>query len=338
MNWRIKGIVQKVLSTTPGGARINDILQRTAGGLRHIDAAVDSKVVDDWVVLARQLGELNVRMPGAMLVEVGTGWFPVLPLCFALAGARTCHTFDVNRHLDLRLTRRAIARLKMHLSRIADTAGVSLDEVQRRYQDLSSAPDVLTALARAGVRYHAPADAAQTGLGNQEVDAVFSNSVLEHVPSRDITALLRETARILKPDGVSLHSANCGDHYVYFDRSITAINYLKYSERQWTRWNNRLLYQNRLRPIDLLGLAEDAGLQIVLSRFAPKEQLLRILPTLGVADQFTTYAPEQLCATSIDFAGRPRPRRGDPEAAAGASTNARSHSPRSAAPSSGVSS
>jgi hypothetical protein len=305
MNWRIKGIVQKALSTAPGGTRVNDLLQRTTGGLRNLDAAVDSKVVDDWLVLARQLRELDVQIPDAVLVEVGTGWFPVLPLCFAFAGARTCHTFDVARHLNRRLTQRAIARLRVHLPRIADAAGVELEQVQRRYNHVSASLDVSTALDRGGVRYHAPADAAQTDLGDRSADAVFSNSVLEHVPSRGIAAILRETARIVKRAGVSLHSVNCGDHYAYFDRSISPINYLKYSDRQWKRWNNSLLYQNRLRPVDFLQLAEDAGLQVVLSRFTPKEKLLRMLPTLGVAEQFAKYAPEQLCATSIDFAGRP---------------------------------
>lgn len=306
MNWRIKGIVQKALSTAPGGVRVNDILQRTAGGLRNIDATVDSKVIDDWIVLARQLRELNVQIGDAVLVEVGTGWFPVLPLCFAFAGARTCHTFDVTRHLDARLTSRAIARLRVHLPRIADTAGLSVGQVQERYDHVSGARDVSTALDRAGVRYHAPADAAQTGLGNREVDAVFSNSVLEHVPSCGIAAILRESARIVKPAGVSLHSVNCGDHYAYFDRSISPINYLQYSDRQWSRWNNRLLYQNRLRPADFLQLAKDAGLQIALSRFTPKEKLVELLPRLEVAQEFKHYAPNQLCATSIDFAGRPR--------------------------------
>ena len=306
MNWRVKGIVQKALSTTPGGTQINDILQRTVGGLQDVEATVDSKVVDDWIVLARQLRELNVSITDAVLVEVGTGWFPVLPLCFALAGARTCHTFDVSRHLNTRLTSRAIARLKVHLPRIADTAGASLREVQERYDHLSGSAEIPGALARAGVRYHAPADAARTGLGNRMIDAVFSNSVFEHVPGEAIAAILRETARILKPDGVSLHSVNCGDHYAYFDRSITPINYLKFSDRQWRLWNNRLLYQNRLRPSDFLRFAEDAGLQVVHSQFTAKERLLELLPTLGVAEQFRQYDPEQLCATSIDFAGRPR--------------------------------
>jgi SAM-dependent methyltransferase len=306
MNWRIKGIVQKALSTAPGGVRVNDLLQRTAGGLRNIEATVDSKVVDDWIVLARQLRELGVQIPGAELVEVGTGWFPVLPLCFAFAGVRTCHTFDVTRHLDARLTRRAIARLRVHLPRIAETAGVSIEQVQARYDHVSRVADVAMALDRAGVRYHAPADAARTRLDDRSVDAVFSNSVLEHISSPGIAAILRETARILTPAGVSLHSVNCGDHYAYFDRSISPINYLKYSDRQWKLWNNRLLYQNRLRPADFLQIAEEAGLRVALSRFTAKEKLLKILPTLGVADQFTRYAPDQLCATSIDFAGRPR--------------------------------
>jgi SAM-dependent methyltransferase len=306
MNWRVKGLVQKALSTAPGGTHVNDMLQRTMGDLRNIDAAIDSKVVDDWIVLARALRGLNVQIHDAVLVEVGTGWFPVLPLCFAFAGARTCHTFDVARHLNTRLTSRAIARLNVHLPRVADAAGVSIEQVRERYTRVAQAPDIPAALDRAGVRYYAPADAAQTALGNRSVDVVFSNSVLEHVPGRAIAAILRETARIVKPDGVSLHSVNCGDHYAYFDRSITPINYLKYSDRQWKLWNNRLLYQNRLRPVDFLQLAEAAGLQVVLSRFTPKEKLLKMLPTLGVADEFKSYAPDQLCATSIDFAGRPR--------------------------------
>lgn len=306
IDWRVKGLVQKALSAMPGGTYVNDVLQRTTGELRNVDATVDSKVLDDWLVLARQLRELNVRIPGAVLVEVGTGWFPVLPLCFAAAGARACHTFDISRHLNPRLTARAIARLRLHLPRVAEVAGVTLEEVNARYELISGAPDIPAALDRAGVHYHAPADAARTSLEDRSADVVFSNSVLEHVPADGVAAILRESARIVSLSGVSLHSVNCADHYAYFDRSITPMNYLKYSGRQWRLWNNRLLFQNRLRPADFLQLAEAAGLRIVLSRSSPKQALLKALATLGVAEEFRRYAPEQLCATSVDFAGRPR--------------------------------
>src|SRR3546814_19932839 len=40
-----------------------------------------------------------------------------------------------------------------------------------------------TAASGGVIDYHAPADAASTALGDGEVDVVFSNSVLEHVPA-----------------------------------------------------------------------------------------------------------------------------------------------------------
>jgi len=304
MNWRIKGIVQKALGVIPGGTRVNDRLQRTFGELRNVENAVDSKVIDDWVVLASELRELQVPIAGAQMVEVGTGWFPVFPLCFALAGARTCHTYDLNRHLNLTLTRRAIERLGLHLAQIAGVTGATRADVERRYTALRGSADTYEALRTFGIDYHAPADASRTELPPASVDVVFSNSVLEHVTPDALHGIFAESRRILKAGGVAIHSANCGDHYAYFDRSITPMNYLKYSDRDWQFWNNEMLYQNRLRPVDFLEIARAEQLEIVLSRYRPKEKLLTLLPTLPVAPEFSRYAPEELCSTSIDFAAR----------------------------------
>jgi len=305
MNWRVKGVVQKALGFLPAGARINDGLQRKFGELRDVEKTVDSKVVDDWVVLAGQLKELGIPIAGAEMLEVGTGWFPVFPLCFALAGSRLCHTFDLHRHLNPRLTLRAIARLAEHVPRIADATGSRIHDVMSRYEQLRRADTPEAALSSVGIRYCAPADASRTQLPAQSIDVLFSNSVLEHVPPDAIAQMFVEARRVLKNTGVSIHSVNCGDHYAYFDRSITFINYLQYSERQWRFWNNDMLYQNRLRPSDFLELARAAEFDIVLSRSTPKEKLLAALPSMRIAADFKSYAPEQLCATSVDFAARP---------------------------------
>src|SRR3546814_2278132 len=76
-----------------------------------------------------------------------------------------------------------------------------------------------TAASGGVIDYHAPADAASTALGDGEVDVVFSNSVLEHVPEAAIDTMYREAMRILAPGGIMFHSVNCGDHYAYVDRS-----------------------------------------------------------------------------------------------------------------------
>src|SRR5207249_10615510 len=99
MNWRIKGLTQKLLSVTPGGVHVNDLLQRTVGGLRHFDRHIAAKV-EDWAILISHMHELGTNPRGLRYLEIGTGWFPTLPICYSLAGAESCVTFDLVRHLN----------------------------------------------------------------------------------------------------------------------------------------------------------------------------------------------------------------------------------------------
>jgi hypothetical protein len=301
MHWRIKGIVQKALSVTPGGNTVNDLLQVTLGDLRNFEANVDIKVRADWCVLASHMAELKRPLQNLDYLEVGTGWYPTLPICYFLAGARSCRTFDIGRHLRQRWTFRMLRRLKAHLPAIAESALLPPPQVDRAYEALESAASLDALLDRARISYHAPANAANTGLPDASVDVVFSNSVLEHVSPEVIAAVMKESRRVLRPDGLAVHSANCGDHYAYFDRRITAMNYLTYPERKWRFWDSSLLYQNRLRPQDFLAIAEHAGLNIVLAKSRARPELLDALRGMNVAPEFSQYPPEQLASTSIDF-------------------------------------
>ena len=303
MNWRIKGIVQKILSHAPGGMMLNDLLQRHAGDLRNFEDHVRRKLVD-WEILVSHSSQLGMPIAGTRLAEIGTGWFPTLPLCYALAGARSCETFDLTRHMHAGLTFRMLAALEPHLELIGRASGRPLDAVRHHYATLRNAPALEQLLQSAAIHYHAPGDATQTRLPDNSVDIVFSNSVFEHVPPQTIRAMLAESHRILRLGGLSIHSANCGDHYAYFDRSITAINYLTYTARDWDFWDNKLLYQNRLRPSDFLDMARQAGLEIALAYHKPKPHLIAALPKLEISQEFRQYPPEQLCATSVDFVGR----------------------------------
>ena len=139
---------------------------------------------------------------------------------------------------------------------------------------------------------------------DNSIDVVFSNSVLEHVPRPVIAAMLRECYRVLRPGGLSIHSVNCADHYAYFDKQITFINYLTIPEKYWQSWNNDIQYQNRMRPQDFIEFSEAAGLKTVLAKHKPRPALLEQLPTLKIAPEFQKYPPEQLCCTSVDFGGR----------------------------------
>lgn len=303
MHWKIKAYTQKLLSAVPFGSAINDLLQRTAGGLRDFEKNLEVKV-NDWSSFAAWMREVGVSPAGLHYLEIGTGWFPTLPLCWSLAGASSVVTFDLTRHLNRKLTWRLLHGLASRLPFIARAAGRDLPAVESAYRTLRQARTLPELFALARLDYRAPADATQTALPDESVDIVFSNSVLEHVPGDVIRELMRESVRLLRRGGLAVHAVNCGDHYAYFDRRITPLHYLTFSEPEWRFWNNRLLFQNRLRPRDFLQMAESAGLTIELAKCKPRPDLLAVLPSLKIAPEFQQYPPEQLCSTSLGFVGR----------------------------------
>lgn len=304
MNWRVKGAIQKALSILPLGVAANDLLRAAVGGRRRLDREIATKVEADWLVLAAHMRRLGLPLEGREYLEIGTGWYPTLPFCFSLSGASRSRTFDLTRHMNAGMTARLVECLEGHLPAIAKAAGREPAAVEADWRALAAAGSLKARLAAARVDYHAPADATRTGLPDASVDVVYSNSVLEHVPGAVIAAMMAETRRVLRPGGVAIHSVNCGDHYAYFDRSITQVNYLAYTEREWRKWNNDIQYQNRLRARDFLALAEGAGLELVFEEHHAKPHLLAQVASMRIAPEFRDYPPEQLACTSIDFVAR----------------------------------
>ncbi|MBK8743146.1 MAG: hypothetical protein IPM02_28430 [Betaproteobacteria bacterium] len=233
MNWRIKGCIQGVLSRLPAGARLNSLLQSLLGGRTDEARHIDLKFRADWLTLMSMLQRQKFGVRDRVLMEIGTGWLPVLPLCFALAGARQVHSYDLHRHLIPRAASTVLRQLEPQLIQLA--------------------------------------------------------------------ALMNESARLLRDSGLVLHSVNCGDHYAYFDRSITPIHYLRFTTRQWRRWNNELLFQNRLRPSDFTAAAEGAGLRVVSQNRTLRQDLLENLPHTPIAPEFQHYSADELCTTSVTF-------------------------------------
>ena len=309
MHWRLKGLAQKALGALPGGAAMHYQLQRRMGGLRDFRREFDSKV-EDWSIMAQHLRDAGLPLAGARCFELGTGWYPTFPLACVLAGSARVDTFDLNPHLKADLVRDCVDGLGRHVDAIAAAAGVDRDAVAARHAALREAlqrvPDArdLDALSGGVIRYHAPADATRTSLDDGSVDVAFSNSVLEHVPPEALAPLYREAMRVLRPGGLMFHSVNCGDHYAYVDKGVHQLNYLRYGDRAWSRWNNAFLYQNRLRVDAFLDAARDAGFAMVLDTSNTRPERLAQLQAMPVHPRFADVPPERLCITTVDFIGR----------------------------------
>jgi predicted SAM-dependent methyltransferase len=141
-------------------------------------------------------------------------------------------------------------------------------------------------------------------LESNSIDLVYSNSVLEHVPPEVISGLMKESLRVLKPGGLAMHNVGCNDHYAFFDKKISFINYLQYEEREWRFWNNSLQYRNRLRVPEFVDLATQAGFEVISKKTHVHPGTLEALASLRVAPQFGRFSRDELAATTVDFIGR----------------------------------
>ena len=308
MHWRVKGAIQKFLGVVPGGDGLHYQLQRKAGGLRDVTREMAIKV-DDWDVMVKMLARCGVPIAGQRMLEVGSGWYPLFPIALYAAGAARIVTVDLNRYLKPELTRQCVDVLReaKHTQVLAEGGGVSESDVEHRLSAVAKAlaqgASVEDATERV-VEYRAPSDASATGLPSASIDIVFSNSVLEHVPGPVIEAIFVEARRLLPAGGVMIHGVNCGDHYAYGDNAINQLHYLSYSSARWDKWQNRFLYQNRLRAQDFTELATKTGFVVELDTSKARPERLAQLDAITVHPEFARYPREQLAITSIDFVAR----------------------------------
>jgi SAM-dependent methyltransferase len=288
VKWRVQAAIDKALGYVPGGLRIHERLHRRAAPDFGNECDV---AIDDWL---RLVGH-GLRLDGATVVELGAGRLPAVALGCHVAGAAHVYALDRERRIDDNLVPDVADRLMVHLAAIARTTG-------RPEADVTSAQRVVaTSLARGAslavatgsvVDYRAPAAPADTALPAGSIDVVLSASVLEHVP--DVSAVFAEAMRILRPGGTMAHAVDCADHYAPHD----PLNYLRFSDAQWARWNNDLVHQNRLRAKDFADAARAAGFTVEL--VAPQ----RSGTAKGVHTKFIGYAPDELAITSFDLLAR----------------------------------
>ena len=121
----------------------------------------------------------------------------------------------------------------------------------------------LSDLEKYGIKYKAPFDAAKTDFDEKIFDACISTNTLEHIPGSNIVEIFCELHRTLKDGGIVSARIDYSDHYAHTDSNITLLNYLKFCEPSWKKYNHQCHYQNRLRHYDYIRIFEDSGFKVV---------------------------------------------------------------------------
>jgi SAM-dependent methyltransferase len=242
---------------------------------------------------------LDVR--GRDILEVGTGWYPVIPLMMRLAGARQVILTDVDALMDLETLNAAVRFLLERKADLAERLHITLAEIeeQLRHPQEGDFDDVL---AKMGMTYAVPFDYKQTEV---RVDAVISHTVLEHVPPRVIEELSRDWRRVLRPGGLISHGVDHSDHRATVDARLSRIDFLRYSDQLWN-----LLHidnTNRLRHSDYIAMFGAAGFEIVFEHVYIDPTSQDALSKIPLAARFQGMDPDDIATTWSNIIARPVP-------------------------------
>jgi SAM-dependent methyltransferase len=161
-------------------------------------------------------------------------------------------------------------------------------------------------LAAMSIDYISPADAANLPLDSHTVDLHVSHTVMEHIPAGELSAILTEARRILRPGGLLIHNIDPSDHFAHDDDTITRINFLQFGDSEWKALaGNRFMYHNRLRALDYVRLFEESGVRILKEERSVDNRSKAALRSGFVVDaRFNGLSDDDLATTTISIMGR----------------------------------
>ena len=248
MRWQRKAQVQRVCSRLPAGNALYLMLQRQFGSLRRPPEPIP--LLKECARLIWQLKLAGHEVSGARIMEVGTGRRMDIPLGFYLAGAANIITVDLNRYLSGELVMASIQTMKECSQDILGILEISTprDALEARMERLLACQSLTDVFDATNISYVSPADARHMKMASDSIDIHTSYTVFEHIPRDVLLGILKEASRLLGKRGVALHHIDLSDHYAHDDPSISYINFLQFSERDWLRIaGNRFAYHNRMR-------------------------------------------------------------------------------------------
>jgi len=272
VDWRVLILKKSLMARVPFGEALRRA-KRNRVGYRPNRSNLET-TLENYASMQAAASAAGRPIAGARVLEIGSGWFPVIPILLCMDGAREVVMTDLNRHMD------------------EVTFGTATDYLRERFPERTALNGVRK-LSDLPLRYLAPYAPADVADGS--VDLVVSRTVLEHIDPAPMVELLAGLRPKLAPGARMVHLVDHSDHLQHIDRSLSPVNFLSWSPR-WHRTVNRLIREgeNRLRHHEYAPLFERAGLQVVLEQGEPHAATLESLRRLRLAQPYDRMRAEQL--------------------------------------------
>lgn len=264
MRWWIKAAMQKGISLLPGGRTLHHYLQRNVWRSLRIN---EPFLIDRLSHVAKHLNAWDYYHTNSLpqsALELGTGWYPIVPVGLYLSGIDQVYTVDQNQYFSETRFAELMTWLQDWHERgllkqyLPSLLPARWEQLRQTYQQHQSA---LTPLLKSLNIHYWVGDARALPYPDDHFELVHSNNTFEHIPAQILSELLSEMDRVLKPQSVMSHYIDMADHYSYGDANLSPFHYLRFTERQWSWIENRFQSQNRLRINQYETIYAEKGLE-----------------------------------------------------------------------------
>ncbi|WP_299887485.1 hypothetical protein [uncultured Lacinutrix sp.] len=265
MNWKIKALLQKVLSATKLGDNLN-----------HIPATLNKKYNYNTTLYQtheciRKFSYCNIDLSlKKTALEIGTGYSLISAIVLSLLGFQKIITIDITK--DVRVS--TYKKQKEYLDHpeilklIYSNSIYTKIEVINRINKIKESNTLETLLKLLNIKYIAPYTFEDILKEHKQIDYISSQVVLEHITPKTLNKLFKFTKETISKGQFCVHTINFIDHFTnpgfFQDKTISEFNFLKYSNRFWRFWaGNSIAYTNRLSYIYYIELCKKYNLKVI---------------------------------------------------------------------------
>lgn len=301
--WKQKAIVQKIISFLPLSHQINYIFQKyVTKGVNLSDEYFYDRLAHARDHLKAYQKYANKPIPATCL-EIGTGWYPIVPISFFLVGADQINSVDISFLTSKKRIKTTLEKLIAcydlgQLKNYLDFKPNKLESIK----DILIKYDTLTLeeiLQKLKITYLIE-DARKLSLASNSVDLINSNNTFEHIYPDILIPIMAEFKRVVKKqEGIMSHFIDLSDHFAHLDSSINIYSFLQFSDQQWKWIDNSIQPQNRLRIYDYKQIYFD--LKIPISEESFRVGNLRELAQTSLADKFKNKPIEEIAISHCHF-------------------------------------
>ncbi len=265
MNWKIKALLQKLLSFSKIGDTLNHV-PATLNKNYHYHVALYQ--THECI---RKFNYCTIDLAkGKTALEFGTGYSLISSIVLSLLGFKKIITVDITKDISFSTVKKQVHYLEdpEALKLIVSSSIYAKQEILEKIKVLKKATTLEAVLNLQHIEYIAPYTFKDLYSYSKEIDYIASQVVLEHVHPEVLDELFKFTKDALQEDLFCVHTINFIDHFTnpgfFQDPSISEFNFLKYADTDWNFWaGNTIAYTNRLSYLYYLELCKKYDLNVL---------------------------------------------------------------------------